>query len=159
MTARKQIAAIIREARGAKTQAEFARDLEVDVNTVSRWECGRQAPGAVDLFLIARLGGLKLGVILDDVAGLVAAERQRQKDVEGWTEEHDDEHTGGELAEAAACYLRTPITTPHVGTAAPPWWPWDDKSWKPTPENRERELIKAAALIVAEIERLRRAKQ
>ena len=35
---------------------------------------------------------------------LIAAERQRQVDVEGWTPAHDDEHDEGELAIAAACY-------------------------------------------------------
>jgi hypothetical protein len=34
-------------------------------------------------------------------------------------------------------------------------WPWDRKWWKPT--DRRRDLVKAAALILAEIERLDRA--
>jgi hypothetical protein len=39
---------------------------------------------------------------------LIAEERKRQIEVEGWTAEHDDEHTDGELALAAVCYA-TPI--------------------------------------------------
>jgi glucose/arabinose dehydrogenase len=35
--------------------------------------------------------------------GLIAAERQRQVSQEGWTPEHDDTHTDGSLAGAAAC--------------------------------------------------------
>lgn len=36
---------------------------------------------------------------------LIAAERKRQIEKEGWTLQHDrDEHTGGELALAACCY-------------------------------------------------------
>lgn len=34
----------------------------------------------------------------------VAAERERQKAVEGWTPEHDDKHNAGQLGLAAACY-------------------------------------------------------
>ena len=37
------------------------------------------------------------------------------------------------------------------------WWPWDEKWWKPFPDPI-RNLVKSAALIVAEIERLQRAK-
>lgn len=35
---------------------------------------------------------------------LIAAERLRQVEEEGWTPEHDDRHEDGELACAAACY-------------------------------------------------------
>lgn len=77
----------------------------------------------------------------------VAAERQRQTTVEGWTPEHDDEHDRGELAAAAACYLHHDS---FLGL-----WPWDFSWFKPT--NRRRDLVKAGALIVAEIERIDRA--
>jgi hypothetical protein len=80
-------------------------------------------------------------------------ERDRQYTVECFTDEHDDGWTHGELARAAA-YYATPCTwrdrLPNL------LWPWLSKWFKPTPENRQRELIKAAALIVAEIERLSR---
>jgi hypothetical protein len=33
-------------------------------------------------------------------------------------------------------------------------WPWDPKWWKPTPEDRIRELEKAGALIAAAIDSL-----
>lgn len=36
---------------------------------------------------------------------LIATERQRQIEAEGWTPEHDDEHINGELADAAAIYV------------------------------------------------------
>lgn len=35
---------------------------------------------------------------------LIAAERKRQIEVEGWTPEHDDKYDAGELAWAAVCY-------------------------------------------------------
>lgn len=78
----------------------------------------------------------------------IAAERQRQIEVEGWTPEHDDDHNNGELADAAACYAR--------GRCMSSVWPWDDNWWKPG-SGRRRQLVKAGALIVAEIERLDRA--
>jgi hypothetical protein len=90
---------------------------------------------------------------------LIAAERQRQIDVEGWVEAHDDEHDGGQLAKAAACYALAAGGVPHSSGfrgGAFLFWPWDWRHWKPTPSDRIRELTKAGALIVAEIERLQR---
>lgn len=83
----------------------------------------------------------------------VLAERQRQKEVEGWTPEHDDEHNNGQLAVAAACYA---VENSQRLAAKPPLsWPWDAHWWKP--KGNRRNLIKAGALILAEIERLDRA--
>lgn len=83
----------------------------------------------------------------------VMAERFRQVEKEGWTATHDDaEHYNGEMAKAAACYAIADLFPGYVQRM----WPWDDGWWKPTTERRN--LIKAAALIVAEIERLDRAK-
>lgn len=88
---------------------------------------------------------------LTQAARDVLAERQRQIDVEGWTPEHDDtEHLPDELALAAASYVCA-----DEGDAPPAIWPWDWKWWKP--KSRRRNLVKAAALILAEIERLDRA--
>lgn len=85
---------------------------------------------------------------LDDVA----AERERQISREGWSEAHDDTHVNGELAKAAAIYA-----IPYreaVASGVLVWlWPWSMDWWKPTPSDRRRELVKAAALLVAEIER------
>lgn len=85
----------------------------------------------------------------------IAAERQRQIAVEGWSADHDDTHSGGQLASAAAAYaLHTSgVVKSHKGSA-PFGWPWDWRWWKPTTPRRD--LVKAAALIVAEIERLDR---
>jgi hypothetical protein len=91
----------------------------------------------------------------------IAAERKRQIEVEGWDADHD----AGQLAKAAACYavgstlptqeLSDRPSAARVGrTITKHLWPWDMGWWKPG--NRRRELIKAGALIVAEIERLDR---
>ena len=80
---------------------------------------------------------------------LVEQERNRQKWAEGWTAEHDDGHVNNELALAAACYA-----VPDVFSQG--YWPptWDLSWYKPT--TRIRDLSKAAALLIAEIERLQR---
>lgn len=78
----------------------------------------------------------------------VIAERQRQIEKEGWSAEHDYEHFNGDLSRAAACYAL------HNSGSAPPrdLWPWDMEWWKP--KDRRRNLVRAAALLLAEIERL-----
>ncbi|EMV3551293.1 hypothetical protein AACI63_001068 [Escherichia coli] len=68
--------------------------------------------------------------------------------------EHDDEHCNGELAMAAVCYINETGTVNRNG--GKPWgWPWDASWWKPNA--RRRNLVKAGALILAEIERIDRA--
>lgn len=84
----------------------------------------------------------------------VLAERRRQVDAEGWTPKHDDEHDTGTLATAAGCYAMH--TLAYRAGDPPPAWPWDTTWWKPSPDRR-RNLIKAGALILAEIERIDRA--
>lgn len=86
----------------------------------------------------------------------IAAERQRQISEEGWTPEHDDQHTGGELAQAAAAYAFYFTEADNTQPAAEVLFPvsWATAWWKPW--DRRRNLIKAGALIVAEIERLDR---
>ncbi|MCC5010831.1 ead/Ea22-like family protein [Klebsiella pneumoniae] len=83
----------------------------------------------------------------------VLAERKRQVTAEGWTPGHDDEYEHGELADAAGCYALSSELFDCAGEPPRPW-PWPDEWWKPT--NRRRDLVKAGALILAEIERLDR---
>ncbi|MBB2698904.1 UNVERIFIED_ORG: hypothetical protein GGI66_003581 [Rhizobium esperanzae] len=118
----------------------------------------------------------------------VAAERRRQIGAEGWTPAHDDEHSAGEMAGAAACYALHGVTyrIPErpakyeavadarkeaekgmegikaavklaFGDRPPARWPWSDEWWKP--KDRRRDLVRAAALLIAEIERLDRASE
>lgn len=99
----------------------------------------------------------------------VLAERERQKTVEGWTAEHDDMHDKGEIGKAAACYAlcgscadnqRAPmlnLADTYGSEAHSAWrrmWPWNHTWWKP--KDRRRDLVRAGALIIAEIERLDR---
>lgn len=94
---------------------------------------------------------------------LIAAERARQLSVEGWTPEHDDEHTRGQMAAAASCYAKLAqlleIGKWDFETAAQHAtlnWPWAPEWWKPA-RKAQRNLEKAGAFIAAEIDRLQRA--
>lgn len=94
----------------------------------------------------------------------IYAERRRQVDSEGRTPAHDDEHRAGDMAKAAACYAAGTTFEQRgtgrradgpMGRRGSILWPWDKSWWKP--KGRRRDLVRAAALIVAEIERLDRA--
>lgn len=118
-------------------------------------------------------------------AGLIATERARQVSAEGWTPEHDDQHADFQLAQAARAYLwaarqtsigleseRLPLDLPtanhnpwngralEAGSFAWPvsQWPWESSWWKPS-DDPIRNLVKAGALIAAEIDRLQRLKE
>ena len=92
-------------------------------------------------------------------------ERVRQVRGEGWTTPHDDAHVEGELSAAAGCYALNAACLVDAqngepldfGHAVSLGWRWTREWWKPTTPRRD--LIKAAALIVAEIERLDRAEK
>lgn len=96
----------------------------------------------------------------------VIEERRRQVCSEGWTARHDNEHGDGSMALAAACYACNAATwarrdpsiqdTDYVRLSSPGFrWPWAQKWWKP--KSQRRDLVRAAALLIAEIERLDRA--
>ncbi len=89
----------------------------------------------------------------------ILEERRRQITQEGWTEIHDDRHAAGELAGAAACYaMQTALDSigrrdlgETVKRTMRELWPWALHWWKPTTPRRD--LVKATALLIAEIER------
>lgn len=93
-------------------------------------------------------------------ASAVLAERQRQQDVEGWDAAHDDSHAPGELAAAGGCYaLHAPAHVSPLANRAqhapqPDAWPWSRDWWKPA--GFRRDLVKGAALILAEGEKFDR---
>lgn len=86
---------------------------------------------------------------------LVAEERRRQIEAEGWSTDHDDQHANGALADAAGCYALSAGGVPEELFES--LWPWSREWWKPSPGDPIRSLVKAGALIVAEIERQQRA--
>lgn len=81
---------------------------------------------------------------------MIAAERKRQRDKEGWSGRHDStEHGDGQLIEAAICYADCYGPHSHKPERWPEWWDWK-------PKDRIRNLVRAGALIAAEIDRLKR---
>jgi len=90
-----------------------------------------------------------------EVVRAIERERLRQVEVEGFDDDHDAQHTPGELAQAAACYALVGYwDAPLDGDVPPAAWPWEKAAWKP--KDPRRNLVRAAALIVAEIEKLDR---
>ena len=104
----------------------------------------------------------ELGLVVGPLSqGAIDAinERRRQVEVEGYTPEHDDVHDKGELAGAAAAYAA------YRSQAAPEiimgdeiigtLWPWPGEgSYKP--KTRYDDLKRAAAFLIAEMDRLNR---
>lgn len=105
--------------------------------------------------------------ILSRAATDVITERQRQISNEGFTARHDDRLRDGELVKAAASYalgsysriydedLARPCWQPSYLLHVNRLWPFAWSFWKP--RNRRRDLVRATALLLAEIERLDRA--
>ena len=85
-------------------------------------------------------------------AELIAEERQRQLDEEGWTPEGDAKYKDGELIRAALCYADS--CSPFVKYVGPNTWPWDPAWDKRRQHSTKRRLVIAGALIAAEIDRL-----
>jgi len=95
---------------------------------------------------------------------IITEARQHQIDVEGFYSSHDDTHTEGELANAAACYALTDEMREHFNDdfGQDQWlrlWPFELQWLKLTPDDRIKELGKAGGLIAAEIDRLNREKE
>ena len=83
----------------------------------------------------------------------VLKERVRQVEGEGYGVESDDGYTDYQLPRAAICYAIKAAGLPsHRATL---YWPFPAPAFKPT--ERRANLVKAAALLLAEIERLDRA--
>lgn len=100
---------------------------------------------------------------------LIAKERQRQIEQEGWTPEHDDQHAKAELSLAASVYACPQLHIPQSSQDLTyrqrvfhALWPFGLDWYKPALDDdgpqRVRELAKAGALIAAEIDRLQRLK-
>lgn len=84
-------------------------------------------------------------------ADLVMIERVRQMDIEGFGVKHDDAHTEGELL-AYGIYLTNPVL--HSDMFPKDW----DEKWKlkALGGRKQTNLIKAAAMLIAEHDRIER---
>jgi len=158
----------------SQTEAEF---FACGVKAAERHHgIGRQAAATERLFTFSEVQEMiaharAIGAATEPKALTdVVAERERQKTAEGWTPEHDDKHDDGSLGAAAACYTMHSAIEAGIASGkleryadpvrpfdrfVPDYWPWDKDWWKP--KGGRRNLVKAGALILAEIERLDRA--
>lgn len=135
----------------------------------------RPVNGVLDLPLAQQIGETIQATVISKVYGGARAggkatkgmrdvlfERNRQQEEEGFGEDHDDCYGDGQLAFAGATYAINAAENISYGNdssnepkaAAPELWPWPNRWWKPTTVRRD--LVKAAALIIAEIDRLDR---
>ncbi len=149
-----------------KTQLDMMRDRMLEAQANLHWEGWRTSADGMDLLeqvLFTDLPALLPAAAHappNQAAKDVLAERERQQLVEGWLPEQDDQYVKGELACAASAYALFgrvwqgifPLSVsgiPHV-------WPmaFGMNWWKPV--DGRRNLVKAGALILAEIERLDR---
>lgn len=90
---------------------------------------------------------------MTDMTGLqlIANERRRQIESEGWTPEHDDGYRGDVLELAAVCYRDAEGPQSEM----PAKWPWNEGWWKP--RSRQRNLERAGALYQAAADAAERA--
>lgn len=93
---------------------------------------------------------------------LIAKEQKRAREKEGHTPEADLERKNEELARAGAVYA-LPIAdrmqfsfmlNEDGGSLLEAIYPFEMETYKPTPEDRIKELSKAGAFIASEIDRL-----
>lgn len=88
---------------------------------------------------------------------LIQDERAQQIEEECFDDRHDDLHDNDELAFAAATYAITEFARRKLQGDGLDLWPWSISWFKPS--DRMRDLAKAGALILAEMERLQRLEQ
>lgn len=133
--------------------AQFGRVLDDD-NDKSRLESLRAAWALAEKETCAEIESLLTPAALD-----VMMERRRQVDEEGFSHKHDDAHEPGDLAAAGSAYA---LATADVlyglfgyrSSQSPPrMWP---TRWKWKPSTPRTMLVKAVALLLAQIERLDR---
>lgn len=83
--------------------------------------------------------------------------RARQVVNHGFNSTHDDKmNPSNQLSFAAASYA---VSDRFKDGETPNLWPWDSAWWKPSKENRKRDIEKACALLLAEWERLDRIEE
>jgi hypothetical protein len=128
----------------SKKVASHWKSLGWDVTPLYEMPMSSVAPGGV------------MNVAFNDVI----AERQRQINAKGYTPQSDDSYLAGVLSQAGAAYAVLASELPNAARRAKRLWPWpnaDKYLAKRTKNTQRASLVKAAALIVAEIERIDRS--
>ncbi|YCH28995.1 hypothetical protein M1D48_12360 [Erwinia sp. D4-22] len=149
-----------------KAGHQFAKAMGMDTPLIEIAKMIAELASRLDCALAAaaEAGKQRDAVLMNKAIQSVANERQRQHLVEGYTIGSDDSYTSSEMAGAAGCYARhvngrawifASNPDDYQSEPAPGSWPWDESYWKP--KSPRKDLVRAAALIIAEIERLDRA--
>ena len=147
-----------RATHSAATGAQGLTDERILVEWDSQWETIK-GPVSIRKVVCSTVRAILAASPADQVEDATAAardvlaERRRQVTAEGWTLEHDDWYGCGELASAAAAYALSGAGWDKGSVID--YWPWELTAFKA--EFGRRSLIKAAALLLAEIERIDRA--
>jgi hypothetical protein len=141
-----------------QTSSQEVRKYLADM-VISILRMGNTYPsGLVDIetAVKSRIGEKFLADLKDSGIGLVLLERNRQQSEEGFDSQHDDEHEDGELAAASRTYisLKRLKGQDSVSSRSLVDWPWEPEWFKP--EGPLRNMVKAAALNLAEVDRLLR---
>lgn len=98
------------------------------------------------------------------MTGVQLIEKERIRQTETFDAKHDDGHWLGELSMAGAAYANvssamirgaSPEEFPYDMMASEGDWPWDEEDWKLS-NDIIINLVKAGALIAAEIDRIQR---
>jgi hypothetical protein len=100
--------------------------------------------------------GLVSTLLVSTAAGDVLRERKRQL-LYGYDAAHDDVRGAEALAQAAACYASLASGYPDNGLGEQPYWPFHLEVLDPT--NKRQNMVCAAALLLAAIDRQDRADQ
>lgn len=149
---KREITSAQKQQNWERLQAVISAGLvHMDAIVEQRW-----AEREHDLNCPACAGSGHVGDVTSNAAMDVLAERRRQIEVKGWAPEHDDSHNHGELAHAAGVLALADVKLFLRGAIE--YWPWDAPSMEADiiGTSYRTRLIKAAALLLAEIERVDR---
>ena len=145
----RQVAAELLRGKPSPEYEEEIADLKLEAGLL------RQEIGNLNTRLIRQRDGIENASLAAlDVLG----ERARQRRVEGYTDEHDDELDDFSLSAAAMAYIsdaRLRGTTGRGFESEPPIdWPYGHDGWRPKQIRRSLEV--AASLLIAEMEKIDR---
>lgn len=139
-----------RTARSAEMTASMYGQLLQMLGAQDHQAAAARIGELAGLELLLNAGGAGRGVTA------IAQERRRQIAGERFAPDADLQYTGGELAKAAACYVGLVARdASSEQTTCPPEWPWARCWWKP--KDARSNLVRAGALIAAELDRMDRA--